>query len=84
MPCCLLRESLTALRVNTASLCACAQNGAGCRRHNSTERRKGMSCPSWQWHGTGSCWSPVQTSAPGLQTAMAGGGAPVLRGNKEP
>ena len=21
----------------------------------------GMSCPSWQWHRTGSCWSPVQT-----------------------
>ena len=19
----------------------------------------GMSCPSWQWHRTGSCWSPV-------------------------
>ena len=21
----------------------------------------GMSCPSWQWHRTGSCWSPVRT-----------------------
>ena len=20
-----------------------------------------MSCPSWQWHRTGSSWSPVQT-----------------------
>ena len=21
----------------------------------------GMSCPSWQWHRTGSSWSPVRT-----------------------
>ena len=24
-------------------------------------RYSGMSCPSWQWHRTGSSWSPVQT-----------------------
>ena len=24
-------------------------------------RLLGMSCPSWQWHRTGSCWSPVRT-----------------------
>ena len=23
----------------------------------------GMSCPSWQWHRTGYCWSPVQSLA---------------------
>ena len=28
---------------------------------SSPPHEQGMSCPSWQWHRTGSCWFPVQT-----------------------
>ena len=40
-----------------------------------------MSCPSWQWHRAGSCWSPVRT----LQVAPLWcdlGFVPNSRGNK--
>ena len=34
-----------------------------------------MSCPSWQWHGTGYSWSPVRTLPSALAPAPVGVGA---------
>ena len=40
-----------------------------------------MSCPSWQWHRTGSCWSPVRT-LPVAPLWCDLGFVPNSRGNK--
>ena len=42
---------------------------------------KGMSCPSWQWHRTGSSWSPVRT-LPVAPLWCDLGFVPNSRGNK--
>ena len=41
----------------------------------------GMSCPSWQWNRTGSCWSPVRTR-PVAPLWCDLGFFPTSRGNK--
>ena len=41
----------------------------------------GMSCPSWQWHRTGSSWSPVRT-LPVAPLWCDLGFFPYSRGNK--
>ena len=49
--------------------------------YRSDVRQQGMSCPSWQWHRTGSRWSPVRTlSVAPLWCDL--GFVPNSRGNK--